>query len=449
MYIFATLSSKYSGLWRSSALRDRYSVSLEGLLRLDSTHFKGHELLSSTSDQYTKEVNQPTSGTTEIVWLKSIRRLGHRPGLDGLRGVAWLAVFVGHVQPFNSISPADTGMFIFFALSGFLITQLIIEERDRYGKVSLISFFKRRIARLLPALVVFLSIWFVVVALFSGSPWLSTVPQGGPAQHVGINAAAEGVIASLSYLINWVEMSKLFTSYVPIGHIWSLAVEMQFYVIWAIALKVFLRRSKRLALLVALAGSLISCCEAIYLMRTGVSGLRIYMGTDVRAGALLAGSAAALIWSTRSFKLIDSKMFGVLSGLSLAVLIWSMFAFKDPTLSVSQQLAWPLTAIASAFVVIYLVEGAGKKIVKWMCGPVITYLGRRSYALYLWHYVWLTWLRSFGFIGVISAFIMSIITAELSWRFIERPAARWVKGLSLKRKNNSVESKTGELQLLR
>lgn len=315
-------------------------------------------------------------------------------------------------------------MFLFFALSGFLITQLLLEEYDKSDRVKLRPFLRRRIVRLVPALAAFLAVWFVVVVVFRGSGWLTTVPQGGPSQYLGIAVALEGVAASLSYLMNWIEIFKLFSGYVPIGHIWSLGVEMQFYLVWAALLALLLRFGRRRVLWIAVLGSLVAGAEALLFMHSGVSGLRIYMGTDVRAGALLAGSAASLIWCDSRINFQRSRIFGLLAALSAGVIAWSIYAFMEPTLSIAQQAAWPLSAAASAVLVIYMVERPHGILARNVTRPSVIWLGKRSYALYLWHYAWLTWLRDLGFIGVLAGFGMSLISAELSWRLVERPASR-------------------------
>lgn len=355
------------------------------------------------------------------------KKMGRRPGLDGLRGLAWLSVFVGHIQPFSSIVPADTGMFIFFGLSGFLITQLLVEEQVFRGSICLGEFFKRRLVRLLPALMLFLAFWLLVVWIFLGSAWLTTVPEGGPSRSLTLPVALQGVAASLSYFMNWAEIFKVFNGYVPIGHIWSLAVEMQFYLAWAFILVFLIRRSQKVALWFAVLGSFAASIEAIWLMHIGDSGLRIYMGTDVRAGSLLAGAAAAMIWSRTRADFRNSKVLKISAMISALEILWSIQAFADPTFSISQQLAWPLTSIACAIVVVYMVELPHSKWGRWALHPVMQYIGKRSYGLYLWHYVWLTWFRSLGFLGVLMALGMSLISAEMSWRVVEKPVSDWFR----------------------
>ncbi len=358
-------------------------------------------------------------------WVASTRKLGKSPPLDGLRGIAWSLVFLGHVQPLSFLDPADTGMFIFFALSGFLITQLAVSEFAVSGRINFAAFLRRRLVRLLPALVVFLSAWFLVAAFFMRSPWLTTVPQGGPSRTMHPLGAIEGIAASIGYVMNWIEIFHLFSGYVPIGHIWSLAVEMQFYLLWVSALMVLLRFGRRAALWAAACGSILASVEVILLVNAGAHGLRIYMGTDTRMGALLGGAAAALIWSNADLNLKNSKILSLLAFTGVATICWSAYAFGEPAHSVPAQLVWPLTAAAVSAVVFYLVDRPWTLLGRLSSGRTIRYIGRRSYALYLWHYVWLTWFRDLGLLGVVAGFGMSLVSAELSWRFVEQPAARW------------------------
>ena len=163
------------------------------------------------------------------------------------------------------------------------------------------------------------------------------------------------------------------------------------------------------------------------LYQLGDSGLRIYMGTDVRAGSLLAGAAAAMIWSRTRTDFSTSKVLKIAALISAIEILWSMYAFADPTFSISQQLAWPLTSIACAVAVIYMVELPHGRGGRWALHPVMQYIGKRSYGLYLWHYVWLTWFRGLGLLGVVMALGLSLLSAEMSWRLIEKPVSDWFR----------------------
>ena len=176
------------------------------------------------------------------------RRLGRRPALDGIRGLAWSAVFFSHALtlPF---AIGQVSMFVFFALSGFLITGLLLEERASTGRVSLSQFFARRALRLLPALGFFLARWLAVVLAHRRacavddhrarrqrrqrrrSPWV----------------ALQGALAALFYVSNWATIGHWFSGYVPLGHLWSLAVEEQFYLLWSPVVVLLLARRSRAA----------------------------------------------------------------------------------------------------------------------------------------------------------------------------------------------------------
>jgi peptidoglycan/LPS O-acetylase OafA/YrhL len=163
----------------------------------------------------------------------SPRRLGHRPALDGIRGIAWGVVFCSHALTLP-LALGQVAMFVFFALSGFLITGLLVEERTATGRVSLSSFFARRALRLLPALVFFLAGWLTVVLATGGhAPWTTTVPGGGTGAGTSPGLALQGAAAALVYATNWADIGGWFSGYVPLGHLWSLAVEEQFYLLWS------------------------------------------------------------------------------------------------------------------------------------------------------------------------------------------------------------------------
>ena len=279
--------------------------------------------------------------------------------------------------------------------------------------------------RLVPALVVFVGLWLVVAASFIGSPWLTTVPQGGPSRVMSLPAAFEGVGVALAYVMNWFEIEKLFSTYVPLGHIWSLAVEMQFYILWISLLLLILRFGRRAALWVAIIGSAMASFEALVLMHYGAHWLRVYMGTDTRGGALLGGAAAALFWSDSRICLKGSRLFSLAALLAGISMIWSIYSLAGPESAVSQEIAWPITALAASVMTMYLVDRPASWLSRLMSRRTIRYLGKRSYALYLWHYVWLTWFRDLGFEGVVAALVMSLLSAELSWRLVEKPASRW------------------------
>lgn len=225
--------------------------------------------------------------------------MGHRPALDGIRGIAWTVVFFSHALtlPF---AIGQVSMFVFFSLSGFLITVLLLEERSKTGRVSLRNFFARRALRLLPALGFFLAVWLLVVLATRGhAPWTTTVPGGGTGTGTSPWAALEGVGAALLYVTNWAEIASWFSGYVPLGHLWSLAVEEQFYLLWSPVVVLLLAHRRRVLVgWAAVAAAAASFLDVALRDGHGVS-LTLDMSTDTRAGAFLVGAALAVAWSQR------------------------------------------------------------------------------------------------------------------------------------------------------
>src|ERR1044072_1415372 len=232
---------------------------------------------------------QPVATPVQIAYACESGRLGYRPWLDGLRGIAITAVFIHHLQhfiyqgdrlfgwlflPFGSL-----GVDIFFVLSGFLITTLLLEEHASTNTINLKKFYIRRALRLLPALFVLLAFTALFALLFLPFSEATTT--------------ARLSIIAIFYGTNWAlafgERSDL------LGHLWSLAVEEQFYVIWPLALMLVLRFGLARRRLVLLIVSLIVlvCLYRCLLVSPEVDPLRIYFGSDTRADSLLAGCPVA------------------------------------------------------------------------------------------------------------------------------------------------------------
>ena len=350
-----------------------------------------------------------------------MRLLGHTPALDGLRGVAWACVFVTHAGILTWLAGGQTAMFVFFGLSGFLITSLVVNELSVRGRVSLRRFFGRRVRRLAPALLVFLAVWLAVVAVFGDHPWIRSIPGGTPGMAEPFNVALEGVVAGAAYLTNWFGILHVFTGYVPLGHLWSLAVEEQIYLVWAPLLLVLLLWRRRAAVTVALVLSVVSLAEvfALELDNHGYGGDRMYMGTDTRAAAFLIGGALAITWAHGGLsRWTRRRPNAVLTAAALALLATAVVWMQSGDGPWRYSLTWAAATVGGPLLVLALMTGGGA-VARLLSGTVVTYLGRRSYALYLWHYVWLTWLRSLGWSGILLALGLTLASAELSWRLVE------------------------------
>jgi peptidoglycan/LPS O-acetylase OafA/YrhL len=340
-----------------------------------------------------------------------------------VRGIAWAIVFCSHAFTLP-LAIGQEGMFVFFALSGFLITGLLIEERVKTGGVSLRRFFARRALRLLPALGFFLVTWLAIVLVTRGAaPWTTTVPGGGSGPGTAAGAALQGVGAAVVYLTNWAQIGGWFTSYVPLGHLWSLAVEEQFYLIWSPVVAFIVCRRSRAA--VEWATGLAAAASFVDVAVRDGHGLSLVidMSTDTRAGAFLVGSALAAAWTRRArwLKLGQAVGSRTLVAAALLILGWGAWAFDHQVPQPAFTATWVGVSLAAGLLVVAFLDDRGSPhgVAE---SSLATYVGRRSYGLYLWHYVWLTWLAGLGSLGIPMALAATFTTAEASWRLVERPA---------------------------
>jgi peptidoglycan/LPS O-acetylase OafA/YrhL len=226
--------------------------------------------------------------------------LGRSPALDGLRGLAlvWVVAyhFTGATGPFPG---AWIGLDVFFVLSGFLITAMLLDEVRVHGRVSLRLFYARRALRLLPALLAMLAVWTLVLLAFHDTTWFAATPgserTGDP---VELGGAFWQVGVTLLYGANWIY--ALGSGQAPLAHLWSLAVEEQFYVVWPLVLLALLAvfgLRGRLAVVLGLATT--SALLPLLYWDGGAGTDRIYFGTDTRAVGMLAGAAMAMLWHHR------------------------------------------------------------------------------------------------------------------------------------------------------
>jgi peptidoglycan/LPS O-acetylase OafA/YrhL len=340
-------------------------------------------------------------------------RLGHRPGLDGLRGVAVLLVVVCHLIDDRWHNPlGGIGVTVFFTLSGFLITALLLEEADRTGRVSLARFYARRARRLLPALLVMVA----VVTAFQTATGM--VPLGL-------------VVPVIAYVGNWWAAAGTYLGL--LSHTWSLSIEEQFYLLWPLAL-LLVRRWRYGPATIVLAGIAASMALRFALWNDGAGYARVYAGSDTRADALLIGCllALALVHGVRL------RVHAVVAaGLGLAtIVVVSMMPFRAAV----TLWAPTLVPIVTAALIVSALGAGG-----WLSNSVLRYFGSRSYGLYLWHFplVVAAWLATDSFAVASLAILLSVGIAELSWRFVEQPFLRGRKADGAPRQQISVKQPEG------
>ncbi|HEX6514802.1 MAG TPA: acyltransferase [Nocardioidaceae bacterium] len=337
-------------------------------------------------------------------------RLGHRPALDGLRGVAILLVLASHARIPHLYGAGSAGVSVFFALSGFLITTLLLEEHARTGRVDLRRFYGRRARRLFPALAVSVAVTTVV----------------GPLLGAGLFSWS-AVAAVVLYVGNWVQAFGGYLGW--FAGTWSLAVEEQFYLLWPLALLLSVKRGPRAVLVVAGTGVVASLGVRVVLLGDSDLG-RIYFGSDTSAAGLLVGCAvAALMHMSRPGRPLPwlATTACVLAGaLGLAQ---------------GNAVAWGLIPAVVPFLAVLAIWSVarGDEPASWLSASWLVWVGRRSYGLYLWNClvnVYLTFeqphmawpLHAAVLVGV------SLPLTVLSWRYVESPFLRRQRGTTLKRR---------------
>ncbi len=311
--------------------------------------------------------------------------LRHRAELDGLRGVAILIVLASHTHvPGFAYEGGLAGVTLFFVLSGYLITSLLVIEHARDGKVDLRAFYLRRALRLLPALYALL---LVVAIGYSFHAW--SLPTLG--------SLPIAVVAVTGYVANWVSISSPLG---VLGHTWSLAIEEQFYLLWPVTLLAGLRvlGPRRLAYIAILVAAFVVPWRIIVL--EGYNYGRVFNGTDVHADALLLGCAAALL----GLRLPSAIGWAATAGTVILGMAWV-------TGGLGQMAFLPVAAVLSLAAVAGCPAAFG-----WR---PLAYVGRISYGLYLWHFLFVWWGWPFTLsIGV------SLAVATASYRWLEQPFLR-------------------------
>ncbi|OAB36092.1 acyltransferase [Paenibacillus glacialis] len=351
----------------------------------------------------------------------SIPSRRYMPGLDGLRALSVIAVIAYHLD-LGWAQGGLLGVGIFFVLSGYLITDQIVSRWQKDRRLDLKDFWMRRARRLLPAMFVMLAFTALWLLLFDRSRL----------------AALQGDFISVTlYFNNWwlifhnVSYFESFGPPSPIGHLWSLAIEEQFYLIWPLVIIVGLRlaRQRGKLIVMTLAGAFISALAMALIYQPGSDPSRVYYGTDTRVFALLIGAALAFAWpsqnltreiSRRSRNILDLS--GAIGLLVIILMIWRTNEYGE----FLYYGGLVLLSILSAIVIAVLAHPASRLAKVMGCKP-LRWIGVRSYSIYIWHYpvIILTnpTVDTGGFDGVrvLLQLGASILLAALSWKFIEEP----------------------------
>ncbi len=366
------------------------------------------------------------------------RGIQYIPAIDGLRAIAVMAVLFYHLG-FSWIPGGFLGVDLFFVISGYVITRLLLDSIERSGGLDLRAFYLARIRRLLPALAFMLVTTAIAVGIWAPDT---------------IKRFLIDTPFALTGSMNWWLVGRHLDYFEAIGrppllqHTWSLAVEAQFYLLWPLILLLILRffGKKR----ISIAALVIACFSGIALMLVSFSldasssskVSHIYFGTDTHSIGLFLGAALAVNWIPQNFKPeVSKKAQDFIDGIGVFGFlgILATFIFIEESNPALYRIAFPLAGIFGAAIITSIVHPASR-FAPLLQNRVLLWIGERSYAIYLWHWVIFQVTRPQVDLAGASWAMYSLrilivfALADISLRFIELPVRRgvlnyWLKGL--------------------
>jgi peptidoglycan/LPS O-acetylase OafA/YrhL len=379
------------------------------------------------------------------------RGIRYIPAIDGLRAVAVIAVMLYHLGV-SWIPGGFLGVDLFFVISGYVITRLLLDSIQRSGGLDLRAFYKSRLRRLLPPLVFMI----VTTTLFIGV-WAPDT----------IKRLLTDTPFALTGMMNWWLVFEQQDYFESIGrppllqHTWSLAVEAQFYLVWPLILLLVLRQLGRKVIPVAALTIAISSGIALLLVSLRIdsnssqSVSHVYFGTDTHSIGLFLGAALAVNWIPQNLKLDIAKraqdvidaigVFGFLG-------ILACFLFIDESNPTLYKIAFPLAGIFGCAIIMSIVHPASR-FAPLLQGKAILWIGERSYAIYLWHWIVFQVTRpSVDLAGASWALyalrvLIVFALADISLRWVELPFRNgyiesWFRGMKYRTKKVRVRQKT-------
>lgn len=344
-------------------------------------------------------------------------------GLDGIRAIAVIMVLAYHLK-LALFKSGFLGVTVFFVLSGYLITGILISEVEEEGTIDLKNFWLRRIRRLVPAVMSMAVVMIFVSAVVN---------------RIIFTKGCKDFLASVLGFNNWWQIFNKVSYFEaagvpsPFTHCWSLAIETQFYLIYPLILLGIYKlvksrgegRANRGLLFagVTLLLALISVILMIVLFDPQQDASRVYYGTDTRAFSLLFGALLAILWEYRMVpRRLSASVNIVLGSVSFAVLLVMTIAINGSSnfwYRGGQFFGTILTVL-----MVYAVSGRKTWLSRFLSNPVLKWMGDRSYSIYLWHYPIILLIskgiKASWWITLIEI-VLSVVLAELSYRFIETP----------------------------
>jgi len=373
------------------------------------------------------------------------------PGLDGMRALAVIAVMIFHANH-DWLSAGFLGVEVFFVISGYLITLLLIGEHERTGFISLRAFWGRRLRRLLPALYVTLVLVIGYCALFLRDP---------------LGKLRGDVVGAVFYVSNWYQIWSgqgyaALADFVPLRHLWSLAVEEQFYLVWPLVMLLILRgghaRLPKVGLWLIGISITITIGTAVFFHngfydsnpasfpsayveifgRAIEKNNLLYLGTITRSSGILLGAGFAMLWRPLAVmrgplrekgRVLDVWALVGLAGLGALMVNYELFdSFTRTYFSLLFRGGFLLTGLCT-IAIIAAVTHSGSFIGRFLGNKVLNWVGTRSYGLYLYHWPIYQMIRKQAGIALTfpkfaMAIVITVVIAEASYRFIEMPIRR-------------------------
>jgi peptidoglycan/LPS O-acetylase OafA/YrhL len=340
--------------------------------------------------------------------------------LDGIRALAVTGVLLYHAGA-DFLPGGFLGVDVFFVLSGFLITSLLLAEHDATGRIDLRAFWLRRARRLLPAALLVIAVSVIAVALIAPGDFART---------------RSDVLASIFYVNNWHQVFADHSYFAGFErpslllHLWSLAIEEQFYLLWPLALGVCLvRLGRRSTALVTLVAALASAGLMTLLYEPGSDPSRVYFGTDTHASGLLVGALFAFAWPLGQLRVPPQRSAAIvldaLGGVALLLLLAAMAGWHDYDTGVYRG-GMLVVALVTALLIAAAVHPA-TRIGRAFARAPLVWVGKRSYGIYLWHWPVMAlsrpgvdvhaaaWLVACGQIA------LTVAIAAASYRWVEQP----------------------------
>ena len=371
------------------------------------------------------------------------RGIQYIPAIDGLRALAVIAVMFYHLG-FSWIPGGFLGVDLFFVISGYVITRLLLDSIEQSGGLDLRGFYLARARRLLPAL-----LFTVITTTIAVGIWAPDT----------IKRFITDLPFALTGTMNWWLVAKEQDYFESIGrppllqHTWSLAVEAQFYLVWPLILYFILKRLGKnripfAALLIAAASGIALLIVSLSIDASNSSDVsHIYFGTDTHSIGLFLGAALAVSWIPQNFTTkVSKKAQDFIDGVGIFGFIGILATFllineSEPTL---YKIAFPLAAIFGAAIIMSVVHPASR-FAPILENPVLIWIGQRSYAIYLWHWIIFQVTRpTVDLAGQTWALyslriLIVFALADISLRYVEMPIRRgaikyWLKGLKYRTK---------------